>query len=191
LPWSWKLVALAALWLTPHYFTIPHNIALYDLVQIVLQLSIISTILPASLNSVANREKTNHFIVSCVIMHCLQYMTHQASKYESTSNVELRIGTDHSLMLKLHNAYTIAHTLTHERRLVPFCAMFCMLHYLLAVMLLIFLFLRQPESVAEFSTQHVLFLLFIGELYAIFVKISCQIIFVLAEQYENYFTSTD
>lgn len=99
----------------------------------------------------------------------------------------MTIGTDHMLMLKLYNSYSIARTLTQHQRLIPFGVMFGVLHYCLAVIVLIAMFLRQPEHVHEFSMRYVLFLLFIGEILGFCVQIACHAIFVLSEQYEYSF----
>ena len=187
MPWSWKLAAFCCLWFTPHYLTIPSHALLHDVLQLVVQVVILSTLLPASLHSVGNRDKTNTFIISCVIMHSLVLVLHYAAKFSTQIAGIVLVGHDHVLMLKLHTTYCVARTLSKHPRLVPFNSVFCFLHYTLAVGLLLIIAVRQECTASMPSAAHVLGLFFVGEVFGVMVQLVTKIILITSEQYENYF----
>jgi len=163
----------------------------YDALQFFSQLIILSTLLPAAFHSVSNRDKTNRFLVTCVFLHCLQHIVHQFVKQQVDIVDGLSMSTDHMLMLKLYNSYSIAHTLTHQQRLIPFSVMFGILHYCLCIAVMLAMILRPTENVHEFSMRHVLFLLFIGEIFGFLVQIACNAVFVLSDYYEYEFLTQE
>ena len=187
MPWSWKLAAFCCLWFTPHYLTIPSHALLHDVLQLVVQVAILSTLLPASLHSVGNRDKTNTFIISCVIMHSLMLVLHHAAKTSTEIAGIFLVGHDHVLMLKLHTTFCVARTLAKHPRLVPFNRGFCFLHYTLAVGLLVIIATRQECTATIPSASHVLCLFFVGEVFGAIVQLITKIILITSEQYENYF----
>jgi hypothetical protein len=186
MPWFLKLFALSCLWLTPHYLTLHLNASMYDLLEVVIHVAMLGTLLPATLNSVRNRNKTNSFIVSCILMHSFLLSVHHIARIDDGSNPMDIVSTDHILMLKLHTSYSIALTLSRCKQLVPFNASFVVMHYILALVHLVIIGLRRTKNdTSHISLPSVLFLFFVGEVVGLVVHVLKCTIFIVSELYER------